>query len=212
MASSNGKRPESAMPNVLLALVLSVTACSSSAPASHELCGNPESAPVPDPTAEPAGGSSEAAVTQALAESPRLSVEWTVSDEFSPDEAEAIIAAGEAWSTVTDGRARPTFVVGPVPDPSVVWTISRGPVPGKEDTALGKTLTTVDGSRIRLDADVFVGATCAGQFWQVAAHEIGHSLGIVAHGANGIMSSGAWPTCAAIFTRSDILLFEQANP
>lgn len=197
----------------LLALALCALACSSPAPEARPLCGTPEDVAAPDPATEASGGSSEAAVTEASpSDAPRLTAEWTVSDEFSPDEVEAIIAAGEAWSAVTEGRAAQTFVVGPVPDPSVVWTISRGPVPGREDSALGKALTTVDGSRIRLDADVFVGASCVGQLWQVAAHELGHSLGIATHGANGVMATGAWPTCDAVFTRSDVLLFEQANP
>ncbi len=199
---------------ILLPLALLLAACGA-APASPD-CGGPDAAPAAPAVMEPAVmepvvvDPEPAAITAWEAE--RLTATWTVSDEFSPEEIESIVAAADAWGTVTEGRVALTVVVGPVPDRTTLWTISRGPVGDKEGTALGRTTINASGARTVLDAAIFEGASCVGQLWLVAAHEMGHALGIAGHGANGVMHTGGFPTCDGAFTRSDIALFDSANP
>ncbi len=196
-----------------LALFLLLTACGA-APESFE--ATPSSAVVEPGVAEPAVLEPIVAepepVVRTAWEAERLTATWTVSDAFSPEEVESIVAAADAWGTVTEGRVALTVVVDPVPDRTALWTISRGPVGDKEGTALARTTINASGARTVLDAEVFAGAPCVGQLWLLAAHEMGHALGIPGHGANGVMHTGGFPSCDGTFSQSDIALFNTANP
>lgn len=138
----------------------------------------------------------------------RLHVEWTVDEQFTSDELDAILVAGEDWATVTEGRVGLTFKVAAV-EVGTPWTIARTDIPN----ANGRTSIFDTGTFIEIDANNFENTTCVGQVWYVAAHELGHSLGILTHGPTGVMKTGAGAAnCAVTFTHSDIDLFNAANP
>lgn len=189
---------------ITLLLALLLAACS--APAQEgtiEAAGEPAVAPeqpcVAPAHVEPTWGEDVSKVN-------RLRAEWTVDDQFTPDEIEAILVAGDNWSTVTKGRVKLSFIVGHVTS-ETLWTIARENM----GDATGRSRISFDGAYIKLDGDDFKGATCIGQFWHAAAHEFGHTLGIYGHGPSGVMQTGV-SSCNTTFTHSDIDMFNEANP
>ena len=137
----------------------------------------------------------------------RLKATWLLSDQFTTDELDSITAAAEAWNTVTEGRVELTLAVGQVEGPAS-WTISRSKIEG---TVVGRTYYINSEPGILIDAERYAGATCVGQVWAVAAHEFGHTLGITKHGTDGVMRNDT-VNCDATFTKSDLELFNAANP
>ena len=139
----------------------------------------------------------------------RLRATWTISDAFTADELETILVAADNWSTVTNGRVQLTLVVAQVLEPKP-WTITRADIPG----ANGNTYIAPSGdASIQIDADNFADGGCIGRLWYVAAHEFGHTLGIHTHGPEGVMRTGAGAAnCDVTFTKSDLVLFDEANP
>ncbi len=136
----------------------------------------------------------------------RLQAHWYVSNEFSADEIETILVAGSNWNEVTNGRVQLTFTVTDV-DEGTPWVIARTALDNA--CCAGTTAPTLD--HIDIDAEDYKDRGCVGELWHIAVHELGHALGIVVHGGNGIMKYHK-PDCNAVFTRSDLELFEAANP
>lgn len=131
-----------------------------------------------------------------------LTASWVIDENFTPEEVETIINAGESWGLMTKGRVALTFSVGPVADEP--WTIKRGHV----DCCVA--LTTLDRQHITIDADDFVHDDCVGRLWHAAAHELGHTF-FIDHGGDGLMHGEDGGRCDAAFTKSDVELFDEAN-
>lgn len=177
-------------------LVLMVLGCS--APAAHEDCATEPPIMLPSeetPEEEPTEW-----------EKNRLDMLWTIDDDFTGKEVEAVLVAGENWNTVSKGRARLSFRIGAVTE-LVPGVIVRNEIPG----AYGRTTITAAGAYVQLDAAHFEDSTCVGELWAVAAHEFGHTLGITTHGESGVMRSG-YPGCNVVFEQTDIDMFNAANP
>lgn len=174
----------------------------------------------PAPSAEPAPGevaNLHEETPEALPELPavvaepapvnRLRAEWTLDEAFSTEEVRIIVAAGDVWAGVTDGRVALTFKVGPV-EPGQPWAIRRGKV---EPGTPGRTTVSADGPRVVLDADMLSG--CEEKLLLVATHELGHTLGIEGHGhTGGVMTTDRVPGCAFAVLPEDLEMFETANP
>ncbi len=135
----------------------------------------------------------------------RLNAVWTISDQFTNSQIETIIQAGNDWNTVTNGRVNLTFQVSSI-DSSQTFTITKEKL--DDNCCAGITSNTRD--QIKIDASEYEDDVCIGKFWHIAAHELGHTLGID-HGGSGLMKYKR-PDCYAQFTKDDVNLFLEANP
>lgn len=135
----------------------------------------------------------------------RLRAHWSISSHFSNDEVDTILTAAADWNNVTKGRVQLSFTV--TDDTSGPWVIARTAL--DDECCAGLTSQTLD--RIDIDAEDYKDRACVGELWHIAAHELGHALGILDHGGDGVMKFRK-PDCNAVFTKSDLELFEAANP
>ena len=108
-----------------------------------------------------------------------------IDPKFSVDQQAAIVSAAQSWEAVTSARF--TFQVGPcggVHDGEIcVLVASPGTLsPGQMGATVVETFPSVDGGESALDATV----TDESEFQQLAAHEIGHAMGLV-HTARGTL-------------------------
>jgi hypothetical protein len=153
------------------------------------------------------------------AEEGRLAASWTVSDEFTPEEAEAALDAIGSWRDATGGRADPCVSVGPVaagdrfsvrPVPSVPGRRNRlGETEGAElDHVVVATepLARLAPPESRLD-------------WlrTVVAHEVGHVLmrsGEHSEDPACVMQTGKRPLLDGVVgaTACDAAMLEAAYP
>lgn len=135
----------------------------------------------------------------------RLKATWTVSDKFTDFELESITVAADNWSALTKGRVGLNLVINTVDEPRP-WAITRDYI----KDAYGYATIDGNGARISINAEAFADSTCVGEVWHVAAHEFGHTFGILTHGSDGVMKSGG-AHCNAIFSSNDLDLFNEAN-
>ena len=178
------------MKNALMLLALAVAGCSAPAPA-HKQDHDSEGIPIPAATE----------VDRAT----HLTATWTLDEAFTSSELESIVSAADAWHVATEGRVQLNLVVGPA-TAETPWTITRT----KLDDSCCAGITTFTRDQIQIDAEDYPDVPCVGRLWHIAAHELGHTF-FIDHGGNGLMKESK-PSCNAVFTKSDIELFDEANP
>lgn len=136
-------------------------------------------------------------------EQDHLKANWSISSDFTATEVDNILAAAIAWKEATHGKVSLDFNVKQTePGP---WVISRESLDDK--TSAGFTPGTLD--RFSIDAEDYADSECVGELWHIAAHEFGHTFGIVKHGKTGVMSSQ--PSCNAVLDQTDVDLFNEVN-
>lgn len=160
-------------------------------------CAGESQTPAPPSEAQP--------VDSPMPSVDRLQAHWFISAQFSDDEVDTIRVAASNWNEVTKGRVRLSFTVADVTGGP--WVIERMKL--DDNCCAGITAPTLD--HIGIDAEDYKNRGCVGELWHIAVHEFGHALGILQHGGDGVMKFHK-PDCNAVFTRSDLELFEAANP
>lgn len=137
--------------------------------------------------------------------SSRLSARWTVDDGFSEDEFRVLVAASEIWGGSTGSSV--VMTIGKV-QPGQLWSIRRAPI---EPGTPGRTSITARGASMVIDPDIL--NPCPGALLNVAAHELGHGLGILGHGVTGgVMTSNRVPACEfGGLLPEDLEMFQSSN-